>query len=192
MKNDKIFIWLIHCPRTGGTSIKDYCLDLDKKGMARFERTAHRRYSDAEKAKMIKKYGKIVSITTVRDPITHSESLFSYIRSDRSNKEFRLAKSGFVQWISKPSNHNYLMRFWGGSLDEAERNLKQIDHVLQMESLKRSFNRILASIGLPKSFNLFRHKGDVTKYTLNEKEKDLVRKFREKDYELLERLGFKY
>lgn len=190
----KPFLWVIHCPRTGGTSVKAHCRDLVSRNLIGYEETSHSKYTDARRNQLEAKFGTVRAITVLRDPVQHMLSLYSYYLADRANPDHARAKRmPFLKWMDEYEHINYYVSYYGsGNIVEAEKVLKKFDHLLKLETLKDDFNGVLISLGLEANFNRHEHKHDIHRYRATPEEISKLRQVRSKDYELLSRLGISY
>ena len=186
-------IWFIHCPRTGGTSIVH---SIKKFKTVILIAKPHTPYTVEQHKSFENKYGKVKTLTVLRDPLKHSMSYYSYIRASSTHFGHKLAiNNNFSNWLRKcPELPNYFVKFWSTwdnpDVLEALEKLRKIDYILDTADLTIQFRNVLAQNDEPN--RILPHVNSKKKYKISSEDADYVKKIRAKDYELLKSLNIKF
>lgn len=179
--NHKHKFIFVHVPKNAGTSIRN-SFDIngyDKKVVRR----KYPHYSCSE----IKEYcgdttwNNFYTFSVVRNPYDRMVSYYHFHLSSNYRYSSTAQKYNFQEWLSKGLDRN-LRKTQSDYLDI------DVNHIMRYESLQEDFNLVCDNINisrytLPK-YNTSNHLNFAVYY--GEKEKDIVRRLFEKDFERFE------
>lgn len=182
-----MLIWFIHVPRTGGMSLAKY-LHLIKSNTIKIKHDGHAKFSKPVLAALKAKHKKVVTCTILRDPVSHSMSLWSYLKKHKKHYgHLNANNSNFAHWCHTFKEFPYYVKFFGeGNLDKALKVIKNIDFILQTKNLTQDTNQMLKKLNLKANFNISINSTSKRKPSL--KEAKLIRQIRQDDYTLLKLL----
>lgn len=179
-------LFFFHCPKTGGMTVGRY---LGKHHRAGKIKVHHKGHTKPIFKKVLREQTSpnIKTLTAIRDPISHSVSLYRYIKGSRAHRmhKFTFARP-FNTWVEEFKDLNdYYCRYYGyGDFDKAMAILKEMDYILIQENLTEDLNILAKKLRLPK-FN--GQKINVTRgndVNITPALKRRIRQLRSKDYEL--------
>jgi hypothetical protein len=157
--------YFYHVPRTGGFSTYKWFEKLSRMELTRLWNDGHSPFK--AKKQIAKKFGgrakkldniilkpeDLITITWLRDPVSHSISTYTYIKSHGGAKKFRGFRPGmtFSEWIrAKGSPGNYVKFFapGDGKLETAIRNMETINFIGFTDNFNNDMNRLMKVFGL--------------------------------------------
>lgn len=192
-------LYFIHVPRTGGNSIGAWLNTLDKNNYEiRYD--GHARHS-VQHHEELKKNGKVIAFTMMRDPVDITASMYSYIKGAKPHRGWRDARKwNFSEWIVKsPESKNFLTRWFNNhtwpqfinptpqdllpSVDFAVETLKNFDYIFDTSTLTRDINNMCQKEGIKTKFDSHVNGRKHPNITAEDIKK--IKEFSSRDYELL-------
>jgi len=187
------FIWFVHVPRTGGTSI------INSRHMFKLTTiltgSPHMPYTTQQHMQFKEKFGEVKTLTVLRDPVQHSMSYYSYIVAHPSHFGHRLAiNNSFSDWLKKCKElPNYFVKFFStwdnpsaGNLPEALEKISKFDYILDTANLTAQFNHVLAENNEPHRFSL--HINGNKKFEISKDDVAYIKQIRSQDYKFIKGL----
>jgi len=191
-------------PKTGGTSVLSY-LRKNKSNLLNSKPYSNRHvpYS-LKQEESLSKSGNVKKLTTLRDPVSHTKSLYSHMNNvslkDVVDPFFRkrceeAQSMQFSKWIRHYDLEDFYLKFydpnckpeWEGgknpSLDNAVSSLKDFT-VMYTESLNDDFNSFLSSIGEKPNFDI--HINVSKDVTITDEDVEYIKEVRKNDYILID------
>lgn len=181
-------LWLVHVPRTGGTSMTRFFNKINDQ--VKFVRFGHDKFSGHVLEQMEKaNKRKVYTFTIIRDPVSHTRSLYSFLKQSGSHPKRHTAQKSFTEWIKTFDElPNYFCKFYDhkgqGDLERAKKVLGRMDFVIHTNDLGNGINRILASLGINTRFD-GTHVSNFSKPKMSEDQIRLIKNLRANDYELI-------
>jgi len=160
----------------------------DKVRGAKIIHQGHSKFSGNVRKALEDRWGQKVHVFTVlRDPIKHTQSLYSYMKHSRGHPKYALGQRPFDEWARNLNEFPYYVKFFGeGDTDAALEVLSQFDTILDTSSLSADIREMLVSLGLkPKPMVHINRRPTIT---VGPDGRRLIRKLRQKDYDLLNKL----
>lgn len=179
-----------HMPKTGGTSLRNFF----KRKKVRTIHRGHKQYCSKERLSKIYISDDPLngySIVFLRDPVKHTESLYTYIKATKAHRFHQLANTvSFEQFIVKfPLLPDYFCRYlscydtkMAADVDEALQNIQEIDFIGFTETLSKDISTILKNLGYDFSYDGTHRLKSKKRVVATPKEEELIRKIRKNDY----------
>lgn len=182
-----MLIWFIHVPRTGGMSLAKY-LRIIKNNKIQAKHDGHAKFSFPVLDALKQKHDKVITCTILRNPATHSMSLWSYLKKHKEHYGHLTAENlNFINWCKNFKEFPYYTKFFGkGDLEKAVKVVKNFNFILRTEHLTRDVNKMLKSLNLKPNFDVFTNSTSKRKPT--QLEIKVIEKIRPDDYSLLRSL----
>lgn len=144
-------IMFYHCPKTAGMAIAKHLGMLQQQNRLQLIHQPHTKpfFKTALKNHGIPK--NVITLTTIRDPISHARSLYGYIKKSSNHHRHQYVMSRtFEQWIRdfRPLATYYTSYYGRGRDDWAKEIWGHIDFVLDKRTLETDFNKFLRKIGI--------------------------------------------
>ena len=195
--------YFYHVPRTGGFSTYKWFEKLSKMGHTRLWNDGHSPYKNKEQ--LVKKFGgrakkldkielkpeDLITITWLRDPVAHSVSTYTYIKSHGGEKKFRGFKNGmtFSEWIRQKASPGSYVKFFApgdGKLETAIRNMETIDFIGFTENFNNDMNRLTKTFGVHNlKYNNLKINSSTGSFKPSKADVEFLRERRKDDYLLV-------
>jgi hypothetical protein len=202
--------YFYHVPRTGGFSTYKWFEKLSRKEWTRLWNDGHTPFKS--KKQLIAKFGSramkadgielkvedLITITWLRDPVNHSISLYTYIKTHGGEKKFRGFKDGasFSEWIRRPGSPGNYVKFFApgdGKLETAIRNLETVDFIGFTETFNSDMDRLMRFLELDIKYNKKKINSSSGSFKPSKKDIKHLKERRVEDYilvnEFRKRLG---
>lgn len=193
--------YFYHIPRTGGFSTYKWFEDLSKRGLTRLWNDGHSPYKhkiqlaakfspQAQKADgVIINPDELITITWLRDPVIHTASLYTYMRSHGGHTTFRNFHEGitFSEWIRSHGSPGNYVKFFApndGKLETAITNLETVNFVGFTENLNGDMNLIMKVFDIKLNYNNEKVNFSGQRHQPSKDDIDYLKKRRELDYAL--------
>ena len=185
-----MIIWFVHIPRTGGMSLAKFFGEFKNNKNVTIRHRGHEKFSYDVYNELCKN-NKVILCTILRNPESHSMSLWSYMKKYKSHvKHHEAFNNKFITWCKNFCEFPYYVKFFGnGDICQAENVLNNFDYIFNTSTLCSDVNKMLSNLGLKRRFNL--NINGTSKRAPNNNEIKIIKNVRRDDYELLNRIGFK-
>lgn len=180
--------YLIHCPKTGGSSLK-YYFKKHRIYLGGGKGFGHQPFED------LKIPETAITIAPLRCPIQHTISLYRYHGGHKKHEmytpEWWCYNQSFSDWIRNPKGlrgqpvyHSFFGPQDFYDYEKTLQNLRSITYILDTKHLTEQFNRLVAQ---PRHFPPFKahvNKTEGPEVNLIKDDVEYLRELRRKDFEI--------
>lgn len=194
--------YFYHVPRTGGFSTYKWFEHLSRQGLTRLWNDGHTPFKS--KAQLVAKFGskafeadkinlkseELITITWLRDPVDHTASLYTYIKSHGGHQKFKGFPEGvtFSEWIRLEGSPGNYVKFFApgdGKLETAITNLQTANFVGFTENFNDDMNVLMEVFNIKLKYNNQKVNSSGQRYQPSKDDIIYLKQRRELDYALV-------
>ena len=184
---DGNIIWILHPPKTGGTSINNFF----KKNHLDFtyvEYAVHTPFSSKKDMDLQLNCRRLIKIIPLRCPVSHTKSMYSFSKKGGGGM-WKVGDSSFSEWIREGSIDNFFIKWMGGDFDKAIETLSEFDAVLDTSNLDSGMSKVIDLLGEDINFNNNHVNKSDSGFEVSQEDIDYIKEVKAEDYKLIKRFG---